>query len=379
VTPAPPASVAQLLDGRRVCVMAGSGGVGKTTTSATVAMGMAARGLKVAVVTIDPAQRLADALGLDELGNEPRRIAAEPFAAAGLPLAGELWAMTLDVKSTFDDLIARLAPDARTREQILANRIYRELSGAIAGSQEFTAVAKLDELARGGEFDLVVLDTPPSRNALDFLDAPERLTQFFEGRALRALLRPTGGAMRLLGRGTGLVLGVLGRLTGAELLHDLSDFFRLLGGLVGGFRARAAQVDALLHDAGTTFVLVTAPEREPIDEALRFRAEIAARRMALSGAVVNRVRVDELGGREDDELEALLVEEAGLSAALAARVAAAFRDEHALVLRDAANVAHLGEQLGTDVPLVRVPLLDEDVHDVAGLVRLHRWLFPEAA
>jgi anion-transporting ArsA/GET3 family ATPase len=364
-------SVAGLLDGRRVCVMAGSGGVGKTTTSAAVAMGMAARGLKVAVVTIDPAQRLADALGLDELGNEPRRIASERFAAAGLALDGELWAMTLDVKSTFDDLIARLAPDARTREQILANRIYRELSGAIAGSQEFTAVAKLDELAQRGEFDLVVLDTPPSRNALDFLDAPERLTQFFEGRALRALLRPTGGAMRLLGRGTGFLLGVLGRVTGAELLHDLSDFFRLLGGLVGGFRTRAAQVDALLHDPATTFVLVTGPEREPIEEALRFRAELAARRMSLSGAVVNRIHADELAEREGDDLEALLAEEVGLSAALAVRVAAAFRDEHALALRDADFAARLGDE----VPLVRVPLLDEDVHDVAGLVALHRRLF----
>jgi anion-transporting ArsA/GET3 family ATPase len=371
-------SVATLLDGRRVCITAGAGGVGKTTTSAAVAMGMAARGLKVAVVTIDPAQRLADALGLDELGNEPHRVAPERFAEAGLTLDGELWAMTLDVKSTFDDLIARLAPDARTREQILANRIYRELSGAIAGSQEFTAVAKVDELARSGDFDLLVLDTPPSRNALDFLDAPERLAQFFEGRALRALLRPTGAGMRLLGRGTGLVLGVLGRVTGAELLRDLSDFFVLLGGLVGGFRERAAQVEALLRDPATTFLLVTSPEREPIDEAIAFSREIALRRMSLGGAVVNRLHADELGERDGEELEALLTDEVGLSAALAVRVAAAFRDEHGLALRDAANVAHLAEQLGDAVPLVRVPQLDGDVHDLAGLVRLHAHVFADA-
>jgi anion-transporting ArsA/GET3 family ATPase len=181
--------------------------------------------------------------------------------------------------------------------------------------------------------------------------------------------------MRLLGRGTGFLLGVLGRVTGAELLHDLSDFFRLLGGLVGGFRTRAAQVDALLHDPATTFVLVTGPEREPIEEALRFRAELAARRMSLSGAVVNRIHADELAEREGDDLEALLAEEVGLSAALAVRVAAAFRDEHALALRDAANVADFAARLGDEVPLVRVPLLDEDVHDVAGLVALHRRLF----
>ena len=183
-------------------------------------------------MTIDPAQRLATALGLDELGNEPHRIEPARFAAAGLSLGdGELWAMTLDPKRTFDELIETLAPDDATREQILANRVYRELSDAIAGSQEFTAVAKLHELAQEGGWDLLVLDTPPSRNALDFLDAPDRLSAFFEGRALQTLLRGGGAGLRLIGRGTGLVLGLLRRVTGAELLSDLSDFFRLLGGL----------------------------------------------------------------------------------------------------------------------------------------------------
>jgi anion-transporting ArsA/GET3 family ATPase len=370
--------VAELLDGRGVCVVAGSGGVGKTTISAAVAMGMAARGLRVAVVTIDPAQRLAQALGLDELGNEPHRVAPEAFAAAGLPLGdGELWAMTLDAKRTFDELIARLAPDDGTREQILANRIYRELSDAIAGSQEFTAVAKLHELAQEGGFDLLVLDTPPSRNALDFLDAPDRLTQFFEGRALQALLRPSGVGLRLLGRGTGMVLGLLRRVTGAELLSDLSDFFRLLGGLVGGFRERAAQVEALLRDQATTFVLVTSPEREPIEEAIFFRTKLEAARMSLGGAVVNRIHVDALGDGDDADLPALLADEAGLSAPVAQLVAAAFRDEHALALRDAQNVDRLSGQLG-GVPLLRVPLLEDDVHDVDGLVRLHAHLFEGA-
>jgi anion-transporting ArsA/GET3 family ATPase len=370
-------SVPELLEDRRVCVVAGSGGVGKTTISAAVAMGMAARGLKVAVVTIDPAQRLANALGLDELGNEPHPISPEAFAAAGLALEGELWAMTLDVKRTFDDLIARLAPDARTREQILSNRIYRELSGAIAGSQEFTAVAKVHELAQSGDFDLLVLDTPPARNALDFLDAPERLTHFFEGRALRLLLRPTGIGVRLIGRSTGMVLALLGRVTGAELLRDLSDFFRLLSGLVGGFRERAAQVETLLRDPATTFLLVTSPERESIDEALAFRDSLDARRMPFGGAVVNRVRADEVAGDVPDlaDLPALLRTEAKLSPSLAQRVADSFYDLHALALRDAANVARLAARLGADVSLTCVPLLDDDVHDAAGLVALHRHLF----
>ncbi|MBS1869055.1 MAG: ArsA family ATPase [Actinobacteria bacterium] len=374
--------VATWLDGVGVCVVGGSGGVGKTTASAALAAGMAARGLKVAVVTIDPAQRLATALGLDELDNQPRRIDPQRFAGAGLPLGdGELWAMTLDPKRTFDDLIARLSPDAQTRERILANRVYRELSDAVAGSQEFTAVAKLHELAQDGRWDLLVLDTPPSRNALDFLDAPDRLRAFFEGRALQTLLRGGGAGLRLLGRGTGLVLGLLRRVTGAELLSDLSDFFRLLGALLGGFRERAEQVEALLRAPGTTFLLVTSPEREPIDEALFFQRRLRAAGMSLAGAIVNRMHVDELGGEDGalDGLPARLEQAAGLSPALAASVAAAFADEHALARRDAANVAHLRERLGGAVPLVRVPLLDEDVHDVAGLVRLGAQLFAPPA
>ncbi|HEX4805125.1 MAG TPA: ArsA-related P-loop ATPase [Conexibacter sp.] len=375
--------VAAWLAGARVCVVAGSGGVGKTTASAAIAAGMAARGRKVAVVTIDPAQRLATALGLDALDNEPRRIEPERFAAAGLPLGdGELWAMTLDPKRTFDDLIARLSPDAQTREWILGNRVYGELSDAIAGSQEFTAVAKLHELAQTGDWDLLVLDTPPSRNALDFLDAPDRLAAFFEGRALQALLRGGGAGLRVLGRGAGFALGLLRRVTGAELLSDLSDFFRLLGGLLGGFRERAEQVEALLRASGTTFLLVTSPEREPIEEALFFRRRLRAAGMALGGAVVNRVHADALAAADDTvlaDLPALLEREAGLSPALARGVAAAFADEHALARRDAANVARLAERLGASVPLLQVPLLDEDVHDVDGLVRLGARLFAEQA
>src|ERR687891_1476117 len=166
-------TVAPLVAGKRIVVCAGSGGVGKTTTAAALAMGMAERGLKVAVVTIDPAKRLADSLGLEELGNEPRLVDPERFAPHGVEMRGELWALMLDAKRTFDALIERLAPDARTRDEVFANRIYQQLSSAVAGSQEFTAIAKLYELDQEGGFDLLVLDTPPSRNALDFLDAPD--------------------------------------------------------------------------------------------------------------------------------------------------------------------------------------------------------------
>ncbi|MDW5597285.1 ArsA-related P-loop ATPase [Conexibacter stalactiti] len=371
--------VAGWLDGVRVCICGGSGGVGKTTTSAAIATGMAARGLKVCVVTIDPAQRLANALGLDTLGNEPHRVEPAPFAAAGAPLGdGELWALQLDAKRTFDDLIERLSPDERTREEILSNRIYRELSGAVAGSQEFTAIAKLHDLAATGEFDLLVLDTPPSRNALDFLDAPDRLTQFFEGRALQALLKPSGFGMKLFGRTSGLVLSALKRVTGVDLLTDLSTFFRLLGGLLEGFRARAEQVDALLHDPATRFLLVTSPEREPVDEAIYFHRKLKAARMAFGGGIVNRVHADQLGDEDAGELVQRLIDEAGLSRPLARRVAACFADEHALAVRDRENVAHLAQRLGASVPLLLVPHLDEDVHDAAGLVRVGAHLFADA-
>src|SRR3954470_2054740 len=177
-------SLEPLLEGKRMVICAGSGGVGKTTTAAAVALGLAERGLNVAVVTIDPARRLANALGLDALSNEPSRVE--------LPLEGELWAMMLDAKRTFDQLIEHLAPDERTRDEVFANRIYQQLSSAVAGSQEFTAIAKLYELDQEGEWDVLVLDTPPSRNALDFLDAPTRLAHFFGGRAVRLFLRPAG-------------------------------------------------------------------------------------------------------------------------------------------------------------------------------------------
>src|SRR3954464_298105 len=235
-------SLEPLLEGKRMVICAGSGGVGKTTTAAAVALALAERGKKVAVVTIAPARRLANALGLDSLQNEPSQVKAD--------VDGELWAMMLDAKRTFDQLIEHLAPDTRTRDEVFSNRIYQQLSSAVAGSQEFTAIAKLYELDQGGEFDVLVLDTPPARNALDFLDAPGRLTRFFQGRAIRIFLRPAGvpgrgagprvlGPAGLLGRGTGLVFGVLRRITGVDLLRDLSAFFHALSGMIDGFTERA--------------------------------------------------------------------------------------------------------------------------------------------
>ena len=287
-------NVSDLLDGKRVCVCVGSGGVGKTTTSAAIALGAAAAGRRVAVVTIDPARRLADSLGLAELGNEPARVDPALLSAAGLEVTGELWALMLDPKRTFDDVIGRLAPDDRTRDEILANPVYKQLSSAVAGSQEYTAMSKLYDLVRETDFDLIVLDTPPSRNALDFIEAPDRLTAFLEGRALKMFLRPTGIAARVVGRGAAVVFGALRRVTGVSLLEDLTVFFTALTGLLDGFRDRAAGVNALLADRRTTFVLVTSPEPEPVEEGLFFLDRLRAAKLPFGGLIVNRVHHDEV-------------------------------------------------------------------------------------
>jgi anion-transporting ArsA/GET3 family ATPase len=348
---------------KRVIVCAGAGGVGKTTTSAAVALGLAARGATVAVVTIDPARRLADALGLDALDNEPRRVENRRVAGHGLEVRGELWAMTLDPKRTFDELVERLAPDERAARDVLANRIYRQISTAVAGSQEYTAMAKLYELDRDRRFDAIVLDTPPSRNALDFLDAPERLTSFLEGRALRAFLAPTGLAARVLGRGTSVVLGALRRVTGVELLEDLSTFFGALGGLLDGFRERAAGVQRLLADPQTTFLVVASPEREPVEEAIFFAEKLREAALPFGGLVVNRVH-EAVGAAPDPSLPAGLGE----------KVAATVAELDLLAARDAAAIARLCAALDERSPAL-VPHLPGDVHDVDGLVAMHRHLF----
>jgi anion-transporting ArsA/GET3 family ATPase len=369
-------NVTEMLEGKRVCVCAGSGGVGKTTTSAAIALGMAATGAKVAVVTIDPANRLANALGLEQLENEPRRVEPARLQTGSLEVKGELWAMMLDPKRTFDELIDRIAPDAGRAEEIKANRVYSELSTAVSGSQELTAIAKLYELDQEHEFDLLVLDTPPSRNALEFLDAPNRINSFLEGRALKAFMKPTGFGFRALGRGAIPLLGGLRRITGIDLITDLTVFFQLLGDMTNDFSQRAAQVERLLRAPTTAFLLVTSAAREPIDEAIWFGQRLETDGLPFAGVVVNRVHHDLLGDREPREVRRSLARV--LPPGLAVRVAENFRDYHVLARRDDHNLARLAGQLD-ERRLLLVPQLDDDVHDVEGLLRIHRYLFGSAA
>ena len=368
-------SIAELLAGKRICVCAGSGGVGKTTTSAAIALGMAAQGSKVAVVTIDPAKRLANALGVEQLPNEPHRVETERLALEGLEIRGELWAMMLDPKRTFDELIERVAPTPERAEEIKANRVYAELSTAVSGSQEFTAIAKLYDLDEEHEFDLLVLDTPPSRNALDFLEAPQRLNSFLEGGALKALAWPTGVGIRVLGRSATPLLGALRRVTGVDLVTDLGAFFQLLGDMTGDFSRRAEQVERLLRAPTTAFLLVTSAEREPIEEAIWFHRTLEHGGLPFAGVVVNRVHHDLFAGSEPEDVRPAL--RRVLAPELAAKVAANFRDYHVLAARDDRNVTRLARALGRE-PLLLVPQLDDDVHDLEGLLRMHRYLFASA-
>jgi anion-transporting ArsA/GET3 family ATPase len=361
-------ALAGRLADRRVVICAGAGGVGKTTVAATVALGLAARGRRVAVVTIDPARRLAEALGLDELGNEPQPVDPARFASAGLELRGELSAMMLDAKRTFDELIGLLAPGPRTRDQILANPVYQHLSTTVAGSQEYTAVAKLFELARECDYEAIVLDTPPSRSAIDFLQAPERLIGFLEGRALAAFMRPTGRAARA----AGVVFVALRRIAGVGLLDDLTTFFALLGGLLEGFRARAADVRQLLADPATAFLVITSPERAALEEAIFFAAELARAGMHRSAVIVNRVHP--LDPDEHDVTTTTARLQAALGTELAQRVARTHADLQLLARSDRAALERLRLALRDPDPIFLADR-ESDVHDIAALVDLHRELF----
>lgn len=352
----------------RIYVCAGPGGVGKTTVSAALALGLALSGKRVAVVTIDPAKRLATALGLSELGGEPHRIEQERLLQHGLQPSGELWAMTLDVKGTLDRLVGTLAPDQRAREEIMGNRIYRELSSAVAGSQELSAVAKLHELHTQGGFDAIVLDTPPSRNALDFLDAPNRLERFLGGRAIGLFTGPGGLAARLLGRSTFLVFSIFARVAGVDLLGDLTAFFRSLAGTVDGLSERARAVGALLRDPETTsFLIVTSPERDPGEEAVALRAHLEEEGMPFGRLIVNRVHLGGLAGLSPAEVRDLLAPQLG--GRLAERVADNLADFDVLVRRDEESVSYLSGAIGDPQPLL-IPHLDEDVQDIDSLAKV---------
>jgi anion-transporting ArsA/GET3 family ATPase len=367
-------SLDAVLSERRICICVGAGGVGKTTSAAAIALGLAAKGQRVALITIDPSRRLAGALALDALAGEPQLLSAEHLAPTGVRLRGEVWAMVLDPKRTFDDLIRRLAVDQATRDRVFSNRIYREISGAVGGSHEFTAVAKLFELDRSGQFDAIVLDTPPSRNTLDFLRAPEHLMQFFDAPALRLFVAPAGLGARFANRAGAPALALMRRLIGIDLLGEIALFFAAVGSLVGGFRERAAAVEALLRDRGTTFVLISSPEREPVRESIAFAAQLRRAGLEIGGVLVNRVTMstDADAASDAPATELALVTALGerLGGIVAAGTERAVRQAH----QDELGVARLRGQLD-GVPLTLVPRLDRSLGELETLGAVARRLF----
>jgi anion-transporting ArsA/GET3 family ATPase len=349
VPPGAAAGLAELVDARSIIVCCGSGGVGKTTVSAAFGVEGARRGRRVCVVTIDPARRLADALGLEGLGNTPHRIPGD--------WPGELWALMLDPKGTFDDLVRRYAESEQQAEGILANRLYRNLSSALSGTQEYMAMEKLYELAEGGDFALVVVDTPPTRNALDFLDAPRRLTRFLGHRLFQVLLMPTRAYLRAVSVATQALLRTISKVAGAEIVQDAVTFFQAFEGMEEGFRTRADHMRRLLQRRTTAFVLVTSPRPDSVAEAGWFADKLNESGLAVEGLVVNRV-YPAFGPTND-------LPEAPEGSALAALVAN-LRAQQQVHDREQATLERIVTEVAPS-PVVCVPLLDFDVHDVEGL------------
>ena len=356
--------------GKSVVVCAGAGGVGKTTTSAAIAAGMAARGQKVLVLTIDPARRLADSLGLPDLGNDEHRVDPRHLERAGLGGSGELWAMMLDAKLTFDDVIRRTAPDAATRDAVLANSIYRQISSAVAGSQDYTAMEKLFELHDSGRYDVVVLDTPPTRNALDFLDAPGRFMRFVDSRSLQLFRAPGIPGIELFGRGANTMLSLLQRVTGVETLREITDFVTVLGAMPEEVRKRVGVLEELLRSSHTTFLLIASPRAPAMADASYFHAKLAEAGMPFGGVVVNRIH-EQAGVETSTALDAELSEL--LDPGLARKVTRDLSDHNRLADHDARNLELLTERMAGAI--FTVPELSGDVHDVEGLGRVARHLF----
>ncbi|MEO1058991.1 MAG: ArsA-related P-loop ATPase [Actinomycetota bacterium] len=375
-------TAAMMLDDASVIVCCGSGGVGKTTTAAVLGIEAALHGRRAVVVTIDPARRLADALGLaDGLPAEPARVdlatLADTAGEARRGDGGELWAMMLDTAATFDGLVHRYADDEQQATRILENPFYRNIAGSLSGTQEYMAAEMLHALHFDDRFDLVVVDTPPSRNALDFLEAPGVLSRFLDHRLFKLLMLPARGGLRVLSPVTQPVLRTIGKVVGSDVLADSVAFFQAFAGMETGFRERADEVVALIRAPETSFVVVASPRHDTIDEAVWFSKQLTAQGVEVTAALVNRCHPVFGEG----------------SAADAAAVAADLLDRgHTDLSALWANVAHLrglreGEQrvvgplaeaVGND-RVELLPLLDRDVHDLDGLARIGDHLFGRSA
>lgn len=339
-----------------VVVCCGSGGVGKTTTAAALGLQAARSGRTCVVVTIDPAKRLADALGVPgQLTNDPIRL---PITEA----SGELWALMLDTATTFDGLVIANAANEQQAQRILTNNFYRNIAGSLGGTQEYMAAERLLALHRDGRFDLVIVDTPPTRNALDFLDAPRTLSRFLDHPVFKLMMMPTRRGMRVLSIAAQPLLRAIGRVIGTEVLSDAVAFFQAFDGMQGGFRHRADEVIELLHGPDTRFVLVASPRADTIDEARFFAARLREKHLSVAAVVVNRATPDfgkPTGRRPANADKAALYDNVS--------------DLHTRSMGEHEYVAPL--VAATSQSPVWVPLLSSDVHDLEGLDAIRGLLF----
>lgn len=383
MTRAPAGSLQELIQTRRVLICCGSGGVGKTTTSAALALEAAMLGRKAVVCTIDPARRLASSLGLTELGSEVVQVAPERFQAAGLEPRGSLHALMLDTKRTFDRLIERYAKDPERRRRILANKFYQQMSSTVVGSSDYMAMERLHELHEEGSYDLIVLDTPPTKHALDFLQAPERMSKAFDQSTLEVFLKPWADAgaksLGFIGRALGKVVEKVDAVLGLQFVQDLADFFRDFEGMYEGFRTRAQRVNALLREPFTGFVVVTSPQPLPLQEAGYFCDRLREFQLPLEGVVMNRVHpgcladprplMDRVAreGRERVLTSALEAAQRTGDAAPVEPFLRAFLDQELLAQGDRQRVEAFVHGPARGVLVQRVPAFARDVHDLGGL------------
>jgi anion-transporting ArsA/GET3 family ATPase len=370
--------LAQLVEERAILVCCGTGGVGKTTVAAVLGVEGARRGRNAVVVTIDPAKRLANTLGLDTLSNTPHEIERARWDTDGDAEAGggRLSALMLDTKSTFDGLVTRYSADPEQAERILENRFYRSISSALSGTQEYMAMEKLYELHEEGGYELIIIDTPPTRHALDFLDAPRRLTRLLDNRIFKVLMMPTRASMRVAGRAVQAFLRTVSKVVGGEAINDVVAFFRAFEGMEEGFRDRAARVLELLAAGTTGFVLVTSPRRDAVDEALFFSGKLAEGDMPVDALVVNRVH-PRFGDERPEGLRARAATLTRADGAAAGELAALYanladfqeisdRERHQF--DDVRRLVHHGAA-------AYVPFLSRDVHDFDALAEVGHHLF----
>ena len=380
-----PGSLEQLLAAHEIVISCGSGGVGKTTmAAAAAAMAAVRQGGKVLVLTVDPARRLANALGLEGLGNAATQVPADAFKEAGVTPRGQLWAAMLDTKQSWDDLVRRHAPDPLTMRRILDNPLYQNIAGRFVQSHEYIAIERLYELHGQGVYDLIVVDTPPTRNALDFLEAPQRMGEFFSSRLLRLLTVPYKS--RLVNFASKPFYTVADRILGTQFLQDIAEFFILFQTMGPGFVERAGAVTRLLHDRRTTFVVVTTLEAAPAHEAELFIEVLAAKHFPLGAVVLNKVLppyLRDVGGDAAQLAESLERRASEVATELAPLVdPGAQPDQLHRVLREVAEnfirfqlvaqrEAEQEAALGRMADVVAsVPYFDDDIHDLAGLLRL---------